>query len=51
MTLDGHLDPNYLKGPLGDRINPILTTVGYNFCLILKKPVTPLSCIAHIGWV
>jgi IS5 family transposase len=34
---DGHLDRNYLKGTLGDKMNAILSGVGYNFRVILKK--------------
>ncbi len=33
---DGHLDRNYLKGRNGDRINAVMSAVGYNFRLILK---------------
>jgi IS5 family transposase len=33
---DGHLARNYLKGPLGDRINAVLSAAGYNFRLILN---------------
>jgi transposase, IS5 family len=34
---DHHLGRNYLKGTLGDKINAILSGVGYNFCAILRK--------------
>jgi len=33
---DGHLDRNFLKGRAGDRINAVMTAVGYNLRLILK---------------
>ena len=33
---DGHLGRNCLKGRNGDQINTVMSTVGYNFCLILK---------------
>jgi len=33
---DGHLDRNFLKGRLGDRINAVMSAVGYNLRLILK---------------
>jgi IS5 family transposase len=33
---DGHLSRNFLKGRDGDRINAVMTAVGYNFRLILK---------------
>ncbi len=33
---DGHLGRNFLKGRLGDRINTVMTAVGYNFRLLLK---------------
>jgi len=33
---DGHLDRNFLHGRLGDRINAVMSAVGYNFRLILK---------------
>ncbi|MBC8159524.1 MAG: IS5 family transposase [Alphaproteobacteria bacterium] len=33
---DGHLGRNFLKGRLGDRINAVMSAVGYNFRLILK---------------
>ncbi len=33
---DGHLDRNYLKGQQGDRINAVLSAVGYNMRLLLK---------------
>ena len=36
MKSEGHLGRNYLKGHLGDRINPILTAAGHNFRLILR---------------
>lgn len=35
--LDSHLDRNYLKGTLGDKMNAILSGVGYNFRAILRK--------------
>jgi IS5 family transposase len=33
---DGHLDRNFLKGHNGDRINAVMSAVGYNIRLILK---------------
>jgi|TARA_Y100000294_G_scaffold13835_1_gene12346 IS5 family transposase len=33
---DGHLDRNFLKGHLGDRINAVMSAVGYNLRLILN---------------
>ena len=27
---------NYLKGPEGDRVNPVLAAAGYNFNLLLR---------------
>jgi IS5 family transposase len=33
---DGHLSRNFLKGHDGDRINAVMSAVGYNFRLILK---------------
>ncbi len=33
---DGHLDRNYLKGRLGDRINAVMSAAGYNFRLLLR---------------
>ena len=33
---DGHLDRIFLKGRQGDRINAVMTAVGYNFRLILR---------------
>jgi len=33
---DGHLGRNFLKGRLGDRINAIMSAVGYNLRLILR---------------
>ncbi len=36
MKADGHLGRNYLKGPLGTRVNALLSAVGYNFRLILR---------------
>lgn len=36
MKSDGHLDRNYLKGAIGDRVNAVLTAVGHNFRLILN---------------
>jgi transposase, IS5 family len=33
---DGHLERNFLKGRLGDRINAVMSAVGYNIRLILK---------------
>lgn len=33
---DGHLGRNFLKGPLGDQINAVMSAVGYNLRLILK---------------
>ena len=34
--MDGHLGRNFLKGRDGDRINAIMSAVGYNLRLILK---------------
>lgn len=34
---DSHLDRNYLKGVLGDKMNAIFSGVGYNFRAILRK--------------
>jgi transposase, IS5 family len=31
MKTDGHLGRNFLKGRLGDRVNAVLSAVGYNF--------------------
>ena len=28
---------NYLKGPEGDRVNPVLAAAGYNFNLLLVE--------------
>jgi IS5 family transposase len=33
---DGHLDRNFLKGQQGDRINAVMSAVGYNMRLLLK---------------
>ncbi len=33
---DGHLSRNFLKGHDGDRINAVMSAVGYNLRLILK---------------
>ena len=33
---DGHLGRNFLKGRAGDRINAVMSAVGYNLRLILK---------------
>ena len=33
---DGHLGRNFRKGHLGDRINAVMSAVGYNLRLILK---------------
>ncbi len=33
---DGHLDRNFLHGRDGDRINAVMSAVGYNMRLILK---------------
>ena len=33
---DGHLGRNFLKGHLGDRINAVMSAVGYNLRLILN---------------
>ncbi len=33
---DGHLDRNFLKGRLGDKIAAVMSAIGYNFRLILK---------------
>ncbi len=33
---DGHLGRNFLHGRLGDRINAVMSAVGYNLRLILK---------------
>jgi IS5 family transposase len=33
---DGHLGRNFLKGRLGDRINAVMSAVGYNLRLILR---------------
>ena len=56
---DGHLGRNFLKGRRGDRINAVMSAVGYNFRLILKwlrallhkiiaailTPITPNSAL------
>ena len=34
--MDGHLGRNFLKGRDGDRINAVMSAVGYNLRLILK---------------
>ncbi len=34
--MDGHLGRNFLHGRLGDRINAVMSAVGYNLRLILK---------------
>lgn len=37
VKFDSHLDRNYLKGTLGDKLNAIFSGVGYNFRAILKR--------------
>lgn len=37
LKTDHHLGRNYLKGTLGDKVNAILSGVGYNFRAILRK--------------
>jgi len=37
MKAEGHLDRNYLKGPLGDAINALMAGTGQNLRMILKK--------------
>lgn len=37
MKAEGHLDRNYLKGPLGDAINALIAGAGQNLRMILKK--------------
>ena len=36
LKSDGRLGRNYLKGTLGDQQNALLTSVGFNFRLLLK---------------
>ena len=59
--MDGHLGRNYLKGRDGDRINAVMSAVGYNLRLILKwlrkllrqiiaaiwTAITPPSALKH----
>ena len=47
---DGHLDRNYLKGRHGDRINAVMSAVGYNFRLILKWLKALLGKIIAAIW-
>jgi len=37
LKSDGHLKRNYLKGKFGDFFNAVMSGVGYNFRMILKK--------------
>ena len=37
MKSDGKLGRNYLKGKIGDKINAILTGIGHNLRMILRK--------------
>lgn len=34
---DSHLDRNYLKAALGDKMSALLNGIGYNFRMILNK--------------
>jgi IS5 family transposase len=36
LKADHRMGRNYLKGRIGDRINPILAAAGYNFALLLR---------------
>ena len=47
---DGHLGRNFLKGRLGDRINAVMSAVGYNLRLILKWLSKLLGLIIAAIW-
>ena len=48
---DGHLGRNFLKGRAGDRINAVMSAVGYNLRLILKWLRKLLRLIIAAIWV
>ncbi len=47
---DGHLGRNFLHGRLGDRINAVMSAVGYNLRLILKWLSKLLRKIIAVIW-
>ena len=47
---DGHLGRYFLKGRLGEHINPVMSAVGYNLRLILKWLRKPLRKIIADIW-
>ena len=48
---DGHLGRNFLKGRLGDRINAVMSAVGYNLRLILNWLRKLLRQIIAAIWI
>lgn len=51
MKSDGHLGRNYLKGPVGDAVNAILSGAGHNLRVLLKhlRENGALLCLFLIG--
>ena len=45
MKSEGHFGRNYLKGRLGDRINPVLTATDNNLGLVFRWLRIPLQQI------
>jgi IS5 family transposase len=45
---DGHLGRNFLKGRLGDRINAVMSAIGYNLRLILRWLRNLLCLIVYL---
>ena len=43
LETDGRMGRNYIKGYLGDRINPILVATGYNFRLVVNWMASLIS--------
>ena len=48
--MDGHLGRNFLKGRHGDRINAVMSAVGYNLRLVLKWSRKLLREISGVIW-
>ena len=41
LKSDHRLERNFLKGKVGDRINALMSAIGYNFCKLLRA----LACL------
>jgi len=49
LKSDHRVERNFLKGKVGDRINALMSAIGYNFCKLLRA----LACLVFfiVRWV